>query len=815
MVEFTGCGGRGVDMAYSLIGRDYTPPDVRAKVTGAAKYAEDFRVEGMVYARLLTSPAPHARIVNLDISGALELPGVVGVMTADDVPPAPFPQTPLLTGEPLFVGDPVLAVAAVDERTAEDAIDRISFDIERLPFVTDPLDSLRPGGPNARGGGNVGNFAMRDEMLDLHWTEEQFRALDQGQLPQGEPAREWTFGEVDAKFAEADYLLDQSFVNASHSHHSMEPRSALSYWENGKCFVYGSSQSGTFPLPMLAGLVGIGEEDLVFIAEYCGGGFGSKGSAYPAMAIPAHFSRLINRPVMLRISREEEYFLGMARHGFQGRVRMGFRSDGRMLAADLYLIQDNGAYGGFTDWLSAADSFSVIYQPEAMRFRGAPVLTNTPGKSAQRGPGQNQIHAAVEPMLDRAARELGLDPLAIRRINAPDSDSSFGPTRRGMTSAHISEALALGAERFDWAGRRARSGQRNGSKVIGVGVGQAYHSAGSSGFDGLVRITPDGKLHVHTGVGNLGTYSYSATSRVAAEVLKHSWENTVIERGDTRRNLPWNNGQFGSNTSFTMTRTNYVAAVDALEKLLEIAAIELGGATEDYDIGGERVFLREDPSRFISYADAAARAIALGGRYSGRLAPEDINPITSRSVAALAGTGLIGVARDNLEREGTPPGLAVGFIEIELDTETGKFEILDYLGVPDCGVVLHPRGLEIQTKSAAVMGFGMAGYERHAYDPQNGLPAATSLWQAKIPTYLDTPTPMDHVAVGLPDPENPVGARGIGEPIQGCAGAALLCAISDALGGHQFNRVPVTADMILAAVAGLAPRRAPLRTNTT
>ncbi|MCY4269145.1 MAG: xanthine dehydrogenase family protein molybdopterin-binding subunit [Gammaproteobacteria bacterium] len=802
-------------MAYSLIGKDFTPPDVRAKVTGGAKYAEDFTVDGMVYARLLTSPAPHARIRNLDVSRALELPGVVGVMTADDVPQAPFPRSPLLTNEPLFVGDPILAVAAVDERTAEDAIGRIDFDIEPLPFVTDPLDSLRPGGPSARDGGNVGNFAMREERLDLRWNEETFRELDQGRLPQGEPAREWAYGDIKAGLAAADHIVDESFVNASHSHHSMEPRSALSYWENGKCFVYASCQSGTFPLPMLAGLIGIGPEDIVFIAEFCGGGFGSKGAAYPAMALPAHFSRKLNRPVMLRISREEEYFLGSARHGFQGRVKMGFRNDGRLLAADLYVIQDNGAYGGFVDWLAAADSFSLIYQPGAMRFRGVPVLTNTVGKGAQRGPGQNQIHAVVEPMFDRAARELGLDPLAIRQINAPGGDSRYGPNRGAMTSAFIGEALALGAERFDWAARRARSGRRDGGKVIGVGVGQAYHSAGSSGFDGLVRITPDGKLHIHTGVGNLGTYSHSSTSRVAAEVLKHSWENTIIQRGDTRKHLPWNNGQFGSNTSFTMTRTNYVAAVDAVEKLLEIAAIELGGATEDYDIGGERVFLREDPSRFITYADAAVRAIELGGRYSGRIAPEDINPITSRSVAALAGTGLIGVARDNLEREGTPPGLAVGFIEIELDTETGKYEILDYLGVADCGTVLHPRGLEIQTKSAAVMGFGMAGFERHAYDPQNGLPAATSLWQAKIPTYLDVPSPMEHDAVGKADPQNPVGARGIGEPIQGCASAALLCAIADALGGHPFNRVPVTADMILNAAAGLAPPNAPLRANTT
>ena len=189
--------------------------------------------------------------------------------------------------------------------------------------------------------------------------------------------------------------------------------------------------------------------------------------------------------------------------------------------------------------------------------------------------------------------------------------------------------------------------------------------------------------------------------------------------------------------------------------------------------------------------------------------------MTSRSVAGLAGTGLIGVARDNLEKEGTVPALAAGFIQIELDLETGKYEILDYLGVADCGTVLHPRGLEIQIKSAAVMGFGMAGFERHAYDHQNGLPSATGIHNSKLPTYLDVPSPMDWAATDIPDPQNPVGVKGIGEPIQGCASAALLCAISDALNGHIFNRVPVTADMIVNAATGREQSQKPLTTNTT
>jgi xanthine dehydrogenase molybdenum-binding subunit len=811
-------------MAYSLIGQDYTPPDVYAKVTGSARYAEDFKVEGMVFCRLLCSPIPHARVLSIDVSEAMQIPGVVGVMTADDVPRLAGMSRQILTNEPVYVGEPILAVAAIDEKTAEDAIAAITIRFERLPFTVDPLTSLHPEGGHARLGGNVPSAALGEDSTNndglnpgvrpRHWPLEEFAGLNEGRLPQGEPAQEWVVGDIEAGFAQASYILDESFVTASNSHHSMEPRSAMSYWENGKCFLYGSSQSQSFPVPALADLIGIVPADLVFIAEFCGGGFGSKGNGYPSMVIPAHFSKKIGRPVMMRISREEEYALGSARHGFQGRARMGFRADGRLLAADLYIIQDNGGNAGFSDWLSAGEALSLVYTPAAMRFRGIPVFTNTPSKGAQRGPGQNQLAVAIEPLLDKAAKALGLDPLAIRVINAPGNDARFGASQGTVTSAYMPEALSKGAEAFGWQEKFAQNGQRNGSKVIGVGVGQAYHSAGSSGFDGLVRITPDGMLHIHTGVGNLGTYSYSTTARVAAEVLKCRWENCVVERGDSRHHLPWNLGQFGSNTSFTMTRTNYVAAMDALDKLLRIAALDLGGVPEDYDIGEERVFARTDPARGLSYAEAAQRAITLGGEFSGQIAPEGINVMTTASVAGIAGTGLIGVARDSIPREGTVAGLAAGFVKIELDLDTGKYDILEYMGVADCGTILHPQGLAAQMKSAAIMGFGLAGFERHTYDPQNGLPANIGFHESKIPSYLDTRTELNWAAVEIPDPQNPVGAKGVGEPIQGCAAAALVCAISNAMDGHLFNRVPVTADMIINVAKGNVTAAQTLMTNT-
>ncbi|HMB72429.1 MAG TPA: xanthine dehydrogenase family protein, partial [Gammaproteobacteria bacterium] len=675
-------------------------------------------------------PVPHGRIRNLDVSAALALPGVAGVLTADDVTNPPAPGDTVLTNEPCYVGQPILAVAAVDEATAAEALELIRFDTEELPFTVDPLESLYPGGSDAREGGNVANGGI--EFQQIKWSAQDFAAAGEGRLPEGEAATEWSYGDVEAGLGDAALVLDETFVTQGISHHSMEPRSCMAFWENGRCHLHASVQSQSFATPGVAGLIGIPVEDLVFIGEYCGGGFGSKGAAYPILAVPALLSRkLNNRAVMLRITRHEEYFIGSARHGFQGRLKMGFREDGRLLAVDLYIVQENGPTTGFSDWRSAADAISIVHSPIAMRFRGIPVMTNTPPRGPQRGPGQNQIAMAIEPLLDKAAHELGLDRVEIRKINAPTPDWRYGGNQSGLTSVHLRDALEIGEAQFDWASRMARNGQRSGSKVRALGVGQAYHSAGGAGFDGLVVLTPEGRLRIHTGVGNLGTYSHTGTSRVAAEVLKCDWENCEVVRGDSRKHLPWNLGQFGSNTSYTMTRTNYVAATDAVNKLKEIAAMDLGGAPADYEIGEHRVYRSDEESVGMTYAQAAARAIELGGRFDGHEVPDDLNPMTKASAAGVAGTGLVGVARDNLEQVGTVPALAAGFIEIELDTETGKYEIIDYLGVADCGTVIHPTGLATQTKSGAVMGLGLAGLERHIYDPQNGLPANVGLLQAK------------------------------------------------------------------------------------
>jgi CO/xanthine dehydrogenase Mo-binding subunit len=798
---------------YKHIGKDFVPPDITGKVTGKAKFAEDFRVDGMVFARMYTSPVAHGRVTNIDTSAAEAMDGVVGILTADDVPASEAPSAAILTNTPAYIGDPILAVAAEDEKTAEDALAAIKIDIEPLPFVTDPLDSLVTGGPDAREEGNVYSRSREGSgFKTIKWTSEQINEFRAGKEPTGEFVNEWAYGDLEKGFADAKVVIEQPFVTTGYAHMSMEPRTAMAYWENGTCYVHGSSQSQSYFLPGLASMLGVELKNVVLISENTGGGFGSKIGAYPIVGLPGYFSKKIGRPVQLRVTREQEYYMGSARVGFQGWMKMGFAADGRATAADVFIVEDIGANATGGDASSAGGAVSLVYDPESMRFRGLPVLTNTTPRGAQRGPGQNQIAAAMAPIMDKAARELGIDRLEIRRVNAVSNDTTVYKDQEPVTSAYMNEALNKGAEMFDWDNRKNQA-KKNGSKVRGLGIGQGYHSAGTNGFDGLVRITPNGKIHLHSGVGNLGTYSFASTSRAAAEVLKCDWEDCIVHNGNTEANLPWNSYQAGSVSTFTQTRTNYVAAMDALEKMKQVAAETMGGEPDDYDIDGKRIFSIETPEQGMSYGAIAARAIQLGGAYSGQTWPEDIHEITQRSVQNLAGSGLIGVAKDNLPRDGVIPGLACAFVEIELDLETGKYEILDYVGIAECGTVVHPQGLAQQMKGGAVWGMGMASLERHVYDPQNGLPANISYHQCGIPSYLDVPAVTRTGAVDIPDPQNPFGARGIGEPAMGCSVAALTSAISDALDGHMFGRTPVSADMIINHVTGREQSFLPLQTN--
>ncbi len=848
-------------MANKLVGENYSTPDLIAKVTGKARYAEDWRVDGMLFCKLLTSPMPHARVRRLDTSKAMAMPGVKAILTADEMPGAAAGATlgenvqstaqaeRGLTNEPLYQGEPILAIAATSELEAAEAVEAIDIDLEPLPFVVDPIESLRPGGPNARTQGNVwirpapppaapargaagaaqpapptpqtqqspqgrGDAARggrgaapagppAPQIAVWKWTDDDFKNASDGQLPLGKATDEWGFGNIEEGFKKADLVLDETFVTQSTGHQPLETRTAMAYWQNGKLYLHGSTQSTVQTVASVARWTGVQPNQVHVISEYTGGGFGSKIPGSIFMAIPALLSKKANAPVMMRITREEEHFIGRARPGIFARVKAGFRKDGRITAIDMYAICDNGPYDAQGDARTAGTTISLAYQPETMRWRGLTVLTNTPPKVSQRAPGGMQGVGIMEPILSKAAKKLGIDQVELRKINAPAGKAPFGPTlptgkQAYVTSAFVREALDKGRELFKWEEKKAAySGKKQGTKARGIGVAVSPFAGGSVGFDGLFIIKPDGRIQFQSGIGNLGTESVFDVHRVAAEMLDVPWEQCDVVFGNTTKNLPWTCVSAGSQTAHAMTRAGHAAATDAIKKLQEIAAKTRGGNPDAYKVAGGKV---SGPGGSMTFAQAAQKAIELGGKYDGHEVPEDINNFTKTSVTALAGQGLIAVAKDTYPRDGQSQSYVIGFAAVEVDTETGAVKVLDYTAIGDVGKVLNPRGLKGQLFGGSMLGLGHALTQRWAYDTHYGLALARRFHHNGPPTILDSPLNFIGDAVDLADPETPVGIRGVGEPPVGAAYGAIMNAIADALGDEIFKRSPVTPDIIVTSL---------------
>ena len=823
---------------YKLIGKDYPTPDLYAKVTGKAKYAEDFRIDGMLFCKLLLSPVPHGRVKHLDIRKAMAMPGVKAILTQDDLPAPADSVTDLgvtikanplgekaLTNEPLYHGEPVLAVAAVDEYRAAEAIEAIDIEFEPLPFAVDPLDTLRPGGPNPRVDGNVWirppmpqpkpgekpSSPPLPHIGELKWTEADFAEGKHGRLPMGKAQDEWVVGDLDAGFKSAALVLDETFVTPDTSHETLEPRTTLAYWQNGKAFVHMGTQSTVQTLASLARWLNMDPNQIVLISEYTGGGFGSKATGYIFAIIPALLAKKANAPVMMRISREEEHFIGRARPGFNGRMKVGFASNGRITALDMFVICNNGPYDAVGDANTSGNIVSLLYQPLAMRWRGTTILTNTPPRGAQSSPGGMQGIVIMETIVSKAARKLGLDQVDIRKANCPEGKSPVGPLRNGTrnhcTSAFLKEAFDRGAEQFQWKDRLARP-KRSGTKVRGVGVSSSCFVGGSIGFDGLFVIKPDGRIAIQSGVGNLGTESLLDVHRVVAEVLGVPWEKCDVTWGNTSKNLPWTCVSGGSQTTHAMTRAAHAAAMDGKQKLQEIAAKALGGKPDQYEVSNERVFRKGGGG--MTLAQAAQHAIQLGGKYDGHEPPDDVNKVTKASIAALAGQGLVAAAKDKYPRDGQSFSYVASFAEVEVDIETGKYDITDFLAVADVGTVIHPKALSGQILGRSILGIGHAIGQKWVFDPHYGHTISLRFHHTKPPTILDVPVNMQWAALDIPDPETPVGARGIGEPPVGGGCGAILNALSDALGDEIFRRAPVNLDTILTSLEAGRPVQDPL-----
>ena len=427
----------------------------------------------MLFTKLLLSPLPHARVRSVDASEALKMPGVFAVIGADDLNAAAPPERGVaaeeeegpeggkadkpkridpelgLTNEPVYQGQPVLAVAAVDEVTAANAIERIKIAWEPLPFCVDAIQSLHPNGPDARTEGNV-HFG--DGLKHYKWTAEDWKEVEAGRLPMRDAPDKWQYGDVDAALKEAAVVIDETIMCQSTSHQCMEPRTSMAYWQNGKLYLHASAQTTAHIARSVGRWSGAGPTEVVLFGEYVGGGFGGKNpETHMHTAIPAVLAKKTGRPVQMRITREEDNYIGRSRAGLHMRVRMGFRKDGRMTALDMFVVQNNGPFARAGDYNTCGVVASATYTPLSMRFRGTAVMTNTPPHGPQRGPGGTQSNVMFEPLITQGRAQA-------RHRRSGDSQDQRARDRIEVRPARCERAAEFPDRRLH--ARGARSGRR-------------------------------------------------------------------------------------------------------------------------------------------------------------------------------------------------------------------------------------------------------------------------------------------------------------------------------------------------------------------
>ena len=443
-------------------------------------------------------------------------------------------------------------------------------------------------GGRGRGGPAGGGAPAPPQVAVWKWSDEDFAKAGAGQMPLGKATDEWTFGNVDDAMAKADLVLDETFMTQSTGHQPLETRSAMAYWQNGKCYLHGSTQSTVQTVAAFARWAGITPDKVVMISEYTGGGFGSKIPGSVSMAIPALLSKKANAPVMMRITREDEHYIGRARPGILARVqgrlpkRRPHRRDRHVYDLRQRSLRRAGrcAIGGHDGVARLSAGNDALARDDGADQHAAEDLAARAGRHAghrhhgadhRQGRAQARARPGGSAQDQRAGRQRAVRSGAAATATSGLRDERLREAKRSTKAREL----------FSWEEKKAAQRQtRTGNKVRGIGVAVSPYSGGSIGFDGLFIMKPDGRMQFQSGIGNLGTHSVIDVHRVAAEMIGVPWEQCDVVFGNTSKNLPWTCISAGSQTAHAMTRAAHAAATDAIKKLQEIAAKTNGGSPE-------------------------------------------------------------------------------------------------------------------------------------------------------------------------------------------------------------------------------------------
>jgi xanthine dehydrogenase YagR molybdenum-binding subunit len=725
-----------------VVGQPYPRVEGEEKVTGRARYSYDVRLPGQLYAAVLRSPHPHARIRRIDISRAEALPGVHAVLCADNAPEIEWYDDSYLFDRTLrFVGEEVAAVAAESPEVAQDALRLIDVEYEPLPHVTDMLAALQEDAPALHEGGN-----------------------------QAGETKEYSRGDTEAGFAEADVVIEQEYSTQTALHNSLEPHGCTAFWEGERLTLYESTQ-GIFEVrEEVADYLGLPEDHVRVVKQYMGGGFGSKQIAWKPTVIAALLAQSSGRPVQLMLDRRAENLAAGNRNATHQRVRLGARRDGTLAAIDVDITLNVGAYMVGGEASNVRGLYQRLYRCPNVHARQTGAFTNTGPSVAFRAPGYVEAAFALESAMDELARELDVDPLELRLRNYTEQDQKKEMPYSSPQALRV--AYERAAEEFGWNEQRPA---QSGSKRRGIGIAaQEWGGAGHPPGYAWVKINGDGTVDVITGTQDIGTGTRTGLTQIAAEELGLPMTQVSLHLGDTGRG-PYSPVSAGSATQATIGPAVRAAAADARRQLLVVAQKILEEPVERLHIERGIIYPQGDSPDGDNSITAA--------EVMGRIAPHMI-----------LGQGMRGPNPDDVSVR----TFGVQCAEVEVDMVTGEVTVLRVVAAHDCGRIINPTMVDSQVLGGVTQGIGFALMEERLVDDELGVVLNPNLEHYKVPTVADIP-PVTHAHVDVPDPRaNPTGAKGIGEPPIIPTAPAIANAIYDAT-GIRLRHLPLTRRRLLEA----------------
>ena len=739
------------------------------KATGTAKYSVDIKLPGMLIGKVLTSPHPHARIIGVDKSKAERLPGVEAVITFEDIPPKLYapnrhdlilyhPENErkdmyVISEKARFVGDRVAAVAAVDAATAQKALELIEVKYEVLPAVLDPIEAMKPGAPR------VHDYAENN--VPLHFTFPRSRA------------------DVEKGFREADFVVEQTFRTSKQQISQLEPCAcAASFGPDGRLTIWSQSQSAFLHRRKLAEIFDMPEGMIKWITPHVGGTFGKFGSLTVEPVCVA-LAKKAAKPVKIEYSREEDFSGTETRQTYIATGKIGVKKDGTITALQEKLVADGGAYftRNSTTTMVSMNAFTGLYRCPNVTAEADCVYTNVPMTGGIRGYGNSEATCILEQLIDKAAKEIGMDPIQLRLKNikkAGDLDNKGLP----METCSLEELIKLGAKKVSWAEKRAQNKQR-GTKRYGIGMAIMMDTSGSQPAtiqdrNAYIKFNEDGSANLMVMAYDMGQNLPGACAQIAAEVLGVRYEDIHVVTGDTDSTM-FDTGAGASAGCYLVGHAVMRAAEEARKQLLDRAGKRLEIAPEELEIKDRRIYAKSDPQVGVS-----------------------VGEITKQAMYNFKGEHLNISGKGSFSPTQSPPPFAAVFAEVEVDVETAEVKVLKILYVNDSGRAINPATVEGQVEGGIAQSIGYCLTEEYVINKQTGRLESNNFTTYKIPTTLDMPE-TEVILYEEPVPSGPFGAKAVGHGTLSAVTPAIANAIYDAVGVF-ITDMPATPEKIFEAL---------------